>query len=431
MKLLWPMGSASVLATALWVTAPQDETKLPAAWAHWRYSAAVHVPSLEAPRLVQVLIPEAVAREAEPHGSDLRVMDDSGREVPFVLHARTERRSREARAARLTDLTHRPGQDTRAVVDLGAQPLRHNQMEVETPLEDFFARVAIDVSEDGTDWRIVQEAAPIYRFTKQNLDGNQKVRYTDNTSRYLRLRVQDGPDRFPLTGVRVWREVHQEAERVPAQTVLRPDPGAPAGESWWTGEAAGQAVSQVRFAVEQAVFHRPVRIRTSEDGATWRTVGSGEMYRMRTRESGAARGGLREQLRVAFPETRAPFLRVEVVNRSDAPLAGATPSLYTIPRRVVLKAEPGRRYRLLYGNARAQAPDYELERVTPEPALEAADAVELGPGVANAAYVDPAPWSERHPAVLWGALVAALAVLGWLAIRALKGSAGASAGSAT
>ena len=61
--------------------------------------------------------------------------------------------------------------------------------------------------------------------------------------------------------------------------------------------------------------------------------------------------------------------------------------------------------------------------MTAAAALEAAAPGELGPGVANAGYVDPAPWTERHSAVLWAALLAALAVLGLLALRALKSSA--------
>jgi hypothetical protein len=415
------LESRTVLVPALLLTAyaPQTDVALPAPWEHWRYSAPVRVPRLDEPRLVRVLVPEAVSRQALPLWTDLRVIDDSAREVPFVLHARTERRSREARQARLLDLTHKPGEDTRAIVDLGAQTSVHNGIEIQTSSQDFFARVAIDAGADGKDWRVLQGETPIYRFTNNGLDGNQTVRYTDNASRYLRLRITDGPppDRFPLTGVRVWHEVKVEAELLPADAALRAGGHAPVGESWWVADTPGQPLSQVAFALERPAFHRPVRIRTSEDGTTWRSIGSGDIYRIEGPD------GVREQLRVGFAESRARFLRVEVVNRNDAPLAGVTLRLYATPRRVVFTAEPGRGYRLLYGNARAPAADYEMARVTPAAALEAGSAAELGSEVANAAYVDPAPWSERHPAVLWVALVAALAVLGGLAIRALKSSA--------
>src|SRR5256886_2471427 len=92
---------------------------LPAPWKHWQYSAAITVPPGLSPRLVRVLVPDQVSRRAREDWPDLRVIDDSGREVPFVLHARLGRRSSEDRAARLMDVTYKPGDDTRATLDLG------------------------------------------------------------------------------------------------------------------------------------------------------------------------------------------------------------------------------------------------------------------------------------------------------------------------
>jgi hypothetical protein len=386
------------------------------------YSAPIVPPAAASPRLVRVLVPERVSRVAQPGWSDLRVIDDSGTEVPYVLHARTARRSHQRRPARLIDFTYTPGEDTRATLDLGAGALIHNRIEIETAVAEFFVRVAIDASANGRDWRIVREDAPIYRFTASGLEGNQTVSYADNASRYLRLRITDGGERFPLTTVQVRHEIQEEAELVPAAVAVRPDAAAPPGETWWVAEGGGQPLSVVEIAAEQETFHRPVRIRASDDGRTWHEAGSGAVYRMaRDRRGEDATRGNR---RVELSETRTRFLRVEVVNRNDAPLAGARVGVYTTPRRVVFRVEPGRGYRLLYGNPRAPVAEYEIARVTTAAELGAATSADLGPEAANPAHVDPAPWSERHPVVLWTALIAALAVLGALAVRALK-SAGA------
>src|SRR5256885_941079 len=58
---------------------------LPAPWTHWQYSAAITVPPTLSPRLVRLLVPDHVSRRAREDWPDLRVIDDSGREVPFVL----------------------------------------------------------------------------------------------------------------------------------------------------------------------------------------------------------------------------------------------------------------------------------------------------------------------------------------------------------
>ena len=90
------------------------------------------------------------------------------------------------------------------------------------------------------------------------------------------------------------------------------------------------------------------------------------------------------------------------------------------PWRVIFRQELGHSYRLLYGNSRARAPEYDLAKFTDRKALEAAAPGSLGPEELNAGYADPRPWSERHPQVLWLALGLAVVVLGALAVRALR-----------
>jgi hypothetical protein len=111
-----------------------------------------------------------------------------------------------------------------------------------------------------------------------------------------------------------------------------------------------------------------------------------------------------------------------VRNGNDAPVADLSPTLYMTSRRIVFRQEPGGVYRVLYGHSRAEAPRYELARVTAREAIEAAAPARLGAAIVHADYVDGAPWTERHPAVLWSVLAAAVLLLGWLAVRTLRSS---------
>ena len=181
-----------------------------------------------------------------------------------------------------------------------------------------------------------------------------------------------------------------------------------------------QPVSEVRFEVAEPEFYRAVRISTSDDAKQWRAAGSGDIYRVKLSQPASSGDPLREKLRVAFPETRARFFRVEILDRNDAPLAGLSVRLFTIPRSVVFRAEPARNYRLLYGNHRASAPEYNMARIVDAKSLDAATPATLGAEEQNPSYEDPAPWSERNPAVLWVALGVAVLLLGVLALRALR-----------
>ncbi len=389
---------------------------LPAAWRNWEYSRAVNLPPAAEARLASVAVPHGVQAGAGGGLAAVRVVDEQGREVPYVRLARTGQRTREWRSARLLEPSFRPGEYTEALVDTGAARQIHNSLELETDERDFFAWVELSVSDDARTWRILRDRAPIYRFTRDALPGNQVLTYPDTLSRYLRVRVLEGAQLFSLREARVAREVAEEAERVPVPLPLAADSSAPQQQNWWragTGSTPFE-VSEVRFETPQPEFHRAVRVSQSEDGQTWETAGTGEIYRI------GAGDKKRESLAVEFPGSSARYWRVEVLNRNDAPLAGLAPALFVTPWRVIFRQEPGRSYRLLYGNTRARAPEYDLRRLTDRKALEAAALGSLGAEELNSAYADPRPWSERHPQVLWLALGLAVVVLGTLALRALR-----------
>lgn len=418
------LAAAFAAALLLAATLPaQTEFPLPEAWRHWRYSAPVQPPAGHS-GLAAVLVTPAVTAHAQPRWADLRLADDTGREVPFVLHSIQDRRSVEQRAARLLEVSFLPGESTQGIVDLGENSPEHNSLEVQINRTDYFLWVEVAVSPNARSWRILNERSPVYRFSASGLDGNQTIRYSASRSRYLRIRLLEGKEKLPLDGVRVAQEIRREAERAPLETPLQSDPAAPISESWWLADLgdARQPVCEARFTVQQAEFHRAVRVRTSDDGKTWRSAGAGDIYRIPPR-AGAAQPEEdgRERLRVHLPETQARFWRVEVLNRNDPPLAGARVQLFGTPRRVVFRAEAGRTYRLLMGHPRATAPQYEMARLTPEVELEAAAPASLGAIAVNPAWADPAPWTERHPYLLWIVLLAAAAIVGLLALRALRG----------
>jgi hypothetical protein len=75
---------------------------------------------------------------------------------------------------------------------------------------------------------------------------------------------------------------------------------------------------------------------------------------------------------------------------------------------------------LVFGSSRAQPPQYEMTRLVDADALDGATVARLGAAQQNAGYTDPAPWTERHPIVLWCALGIALAVLGFIAVRTMQ-----------
>ena len=105
-------------------------------------------------------------------------------------------------------------------------------------------------------------------------------------------------------------------------------------------------------------------------------------------------------------------------NGDNPPLAISGVHLLSVERRVYFDPQGKSQLKLYYGDEKLGAPVYDYARFFK--ADPAAAKAELGPGAHNEAYngrPDSRPWSERHKAVLWLAMVLAVVVLAALAIR--------------
>jgi hypothetical protein len=293
---------------------------------------------------------------------------------------------------------------------------------VQTTESDFINWVEVAASDDAHQWRIVNARAPISRFRRENLEGNQTVRYSENNARYLRVRIQEAAHNFEVTGMEVFSSpsiaTESPAERGALLTaLLLPDSNGASSQTQWTVDLGAAAIPIARFNFEttQAEFYRAVRLLNSTDQKEWQSVGGGEIHRF------LANGKTEESLGVQCYEMWGPrFWRVEVLNANDAPLAEVHLSL-TMPLRFVLfHPVQNRFYRLIYGNFRATAPQYDLARTLHMQANEVMAHLGLGAEEATSNYADPRPFTERHPNLLWIALGVAIVLLAYAALRALR-----------
>ena len=409
MMLLGPAGPTPALA------------QLEEAWAHWRYLRSIELAPVAESQLVRVDLPIELYGVTQSSLADLRVIRDDGSEVPFVLYARVGKEEREWRPAEIADLGFVPGAHTEIVIDVGSDHDAHNALEIQTGVNEFFVWVDVAGSDDAEHWRILNEKAPIYRYADTR-EGNTVVTYPESETRWLRVRVLDSERRFAVYGCRVAYQLVELPELAGLPGTMRFDPAGAPQESRWQMDLGVENVpaSSVRFEAVQPEFHRTVQVHIRGEETDWEEVGRGDIYRYAAPPSEGDQPEMRTALQVRFAEARARYWRVSVLNRNDLPIAGLAFQLEGTPRHVVFRQEPGATYRLVYGHPRTAGPEYDLPRLIPREELEAALAVGLGDESVNTAYQSPEPWTERHPALLWLALVVAVAVLGMLTLRALR-----------
>jgi hypothetical protein len=114
-------------------------------------------------------------------------------------------------------------------------------------------------------------------------------------------------------------------------------------------------------------------------------------------------------------------LSVAVENGDDKPLAIRAVKLEMRERKICFDA-PAAPLTMYYGDPKLSSPRYDYSRLF-EPA-EVSAVARLQPETANPSYVARAeqarPLTERHPEILWVALLAVVSVLGVVAFRSAK-----------
>jgi len=113
------------------------------------------------------------------------------------------------------------------------------------------------------------------------------------------------------------------------------------------------------------------------------------------------------------------ILKVIIHNGDDPPLKTTGVRLQQYQRRIYFNSASAPR--IYYGDEKLSAPEYDYAKLFQKDARAAQ--AELGPEQTNTAYTgrpDERPWSERHPALLWIAVIAAVVILGAMALKSFS-----------
>jgi uncharacterized protein DUF3999 len=410
--------AAAMVTLALCAATTLAYSALPDIWKHWRYSRAIELPATDTTRLVEATITDEIYLRSQLSLEDLRVIDGQGNEIPYTKFVLDGAKKTADLPASVHERSFAPGGYTQIVVEIKGDAPFHNSLEIETPEQDFIEWASVEASDNARVWRIVQERAPIFRFTKEGRDGTRVIHYSENNARYLRVRVLDGEKQFPVAGVVVLHETSGPEERVPLEAQVAADANSPARQTVWTADLGGRGatVTEVHFDVAPMEFVRRVDLSASDDKKEWSTFASGQIYRFHQGDK------VQEQLTVpiAYGGAGHRYWRVAVENGNDASLANASVRLYTTPRHVVFEQQPGKSYSLIYGQERVRTAEYDLGRRVGGAQQRAAIPGKLGPEEVNAGWVDPRPWTETHEVFLWGVLLIAVIVIGFTAIQSMR-----------
>jgi len=395
----------------------------------------------------------AATREGYP---DLRIVDDRGAKVPYLLEPVAQHRTiqvREPCASKV--LSGRPDEakGLEIVVALDDKAPSATGATIRTPLADYEHRVRVYGSRTGSDWALLVSDGVIFDYSRfmdirnrdivlpandyrrfklvidQELDDHESplrelIRSQGDGKKVQRVEITQTLRRpFRIDGVDLWRTVEKEGE-----SKAEPTPYPPAGFraevdakekiSKVEVQSRREPLTRLSIATSSRNFsrHAKVLIPVQRGVRTdWVEVGRGTLVNIQFR---AFR---RAELRVDFPEQRQERYQLVIENADNPPLEITGVEAEGTGYWLVFLGSDGRTYRVEYGSDTADSPQYDTAAVLaslhrgfqPVP-------VTLGPKIAN-----PGSKTERglrdivNSAVfLTVAIVVMVLVLAWALFRA-------------
>lgn len=372
-------------------------------------------------------VDEQTWKNARRDLGDLRLYSGQ-QEVPYALIVERGSRENGNKDVRVLQQSVVDGK-TQFMIDM-TDVAEYDHIALRLATKNFVAHAKVEGQEDlhGQQWALLADSI-LYDLSKENLGGNSLLRLPLSTYKYLRITI-DGPvkpadilgasSEFRQEQKAVWRDVGG------APTVAE----LPASAARADASRVGRKGTELTFAVPENVpvnritfdidpaqpnFRRSVQITSDKDDY----VGSGEIDRVHMVRQGQKIDT--DDYDVNFSAVGHKTIKVIIDNGDDPPLKIKSARLQQLEHRLYFDAPASGPLTLYYGDEKLDPPVYDYAKLF----LLAKDAApaQLGAEQTNAAYTgrpDERPWTEKHPAVLWIAIVAAVLILGAIALRSMK-----------
>lgn len=308
----------------------------------------------------------------------------------------------------------------------------YNDVEFDLAADDFIATVDVFGSQSQTGGAPTKIGTyTIFDFTREKLGRSTVLHLPESDFRYLHFRVEGPLKPEDVTGLRLIRGAESKVRYITAaesaqvveknrETLIEfsQPPNVPVDRVEFVPQA-----QPANFSRDVTVTVTPQKIDgTNESREAEPSLSSGSILRLHGVHNGHQID--EERLSVDPPvsvTTDAIEWVVKIDNGDDAPLQLQSVRLQMLERTLCFDATPGADYTVYYGDSALAAPRYDYATLfTPE--VDAARAA-LGPERDNPDYrprPDERPFTEKHPGLLWTALVLVVVLLGGIALRSAK-----------
>jgi hypothetical protein len=297
----------------------------------------------------EVEIPDDVLDAARPGLPDLRIVSETGEEVPYSVGGPLS--PAPVRLA-LFDVEQND-HETTALADRGANPPRADAADLEVGATEFIKPVTLEVSDDRLAWSAIARGAIFATPTGARMT---RLHFAPNDRRYWRLRLDDrqGPPLLIAHVVVALSAARETPPRIVGLALTKEPDTSSASTYSAILPSKNLPLRALRLRATDAAFVRRVRVFERvwfRDEVSRRLLGEGDIARAPAGE---------DRLDVPLSEPTAQHLEIEVDRSGGVPLHGVTAEGVAHARVLRFHTPQGAAPELVYGSNVSAAPAYDL-----------------------------------------------------------------------
>jgi len=381
-----------------------------------------------------LVVDPAVFSRASSQLADLRLYQGAT-ETPYVVRSDVPSASTEQTTALLN--LGKSGDQT--VFDAEMPAGRYSDLQLKVAGRDFLATVTVSGSQaqSGAS-RTKLGAFTIFDLTSQRLGRSTVLHLPESDFRYLHFQIAGPITPHDVTGLSVTHLPESKPEFVTVAASAQSTVKDRDSIIEFTVPAHTPVDRMVIVPAQNPTnFSRDIEITVSPESKTPSDDSAvppqpfttfGNILRVHSVQNGHRID--EEHLAVDAPQVyydSAAQWTITIQNHDDPPIQLATARLEMLQRRLCFDGAAGAAYTLYYGDSALAAPQYDyasLFVMEHDPIV-----AKLGAEIANPVWQarpDQRPFTEKHPILLWIALVLVIALLGTVAFRSFKSAPGES-----
>ncbi|MFZ2188969.1 MAG: DUF3999 family protein [Candidatus Moraniibacteriota bacterium] len=389
----------------------------------WKYYKDI---SSAGGNLLKVTLDDNVFSSSTKDLSDLRIIDGENREVPFKLVSGRASFKSDRVPVKMINNSYVSGESSQVILDLGNSGNLVNNLTINTISENFQRNVKVLGGNDMNSWNVLRDNGYIYDFTdkKANFKSqNTKISFPDSAYHYIKIEIaDDGGNPVKINSVETSNTIEEKTRGYERHPQFKSSEKTDKKITEIVADLGVSGIPTDRMNIESrnVNFNRAILIYASNDenAKNWDYLGQGYIFRYSTPKFTG------ENVTLSFPETTKRYLKLEIINKDDVPLSISGLSSFSVYREVIFQANVSEKYRLFYGNSKADYPQYDLEKyfeyLEPDKAMEARITNQKDNPNYIAEKEPEKPLTERIPYLLSGILTLASLFLIFLVFKFLK-----------